>query len=126
MKNILDNIPTQISEEVFKNIFHTENIRMERIISKGQTTPEGEWYDQDKNEWVLIIKGKAKLLLEKQRGQTEDTIVVLNAGDYLNIPAHVRHRVTWTDEKRPTIWLAVLPIAVYICCSLDEACGVRE
>ncbi len=72
---------------------------MERIVSTGQVSQE--WYDQDRPEWVLLIEGGARLLLE---GEGE---LVLGPGDHLLIEAHVRHKVTWTDPTRPTIWLAL-------------------
>lgn len=75
--------------------------RLERIISAGQATPEGEWYDQETHEWVVLLSGSAGLLFE---GETE--IRVLNPGDYLLISAHCRHRVEWTDPERQTVWLA--------------------
>ena len=107
MKNILDKIPESIPEEIFETLLNTENSRIERIISKGQITPEGKWYDQEQHEWILVIQGNAKLLLEKQEGQSKNTMVTLNTGDYLNIPAHLRHRVIWTNKQQPTVWLAV-------------------
>ena len=74
-------------------------LRIERIVSSGQVSPD--WYDQDQDEWVLLLEGGAHLLIE---GEGE---LVLGPGDHLLIGAHVRHRVTWTDPERPTIWLAI-------------------
>ena len=73
-----------------------------RIISDGQLTPEDEWYDEDENEWFILLKGSAGLLLE---GDKEP--LVLKPGDYLNLPAHRRHKVLWTDADEKTIWLAL-------------------
>ena len=83
-------------------LIKTKNCRIERIISKGQATPKGKWYDQKENEFVLLIKGEADLLIKNKK------IITLRSGDYINIPSHVRHRVERTSEKEETIWLAVL------------------
>jgi cupin 2 domain-containing protein len=76
-------------------------VTIEKIISKGQKSPNSDWYDQKKNEWVMILRGKAVLSFEDQ------TSVQLNEGDFINIPAHKKHRVTWTDPDNETIWLAI-------------------
>lgn len=100
-KNILDSLPTDLTTEVFEDIVRSSQVRIERIVSKGHTSPESGWYDQDENEWVMVIEGRASL--EFEDGSTCD----LTAGDYVNIPAHVKHKVIWTDPDRPTVWLAV-------------------
>ena len=89
-------------EELFETICSTEYVKIERIISKGHSSPDEFWYDQDWNEFVLVVKGSAGLRIEGQ-----DDIVALNAGDYLNIGTHVRHRVEWTDLSCETIWLEI-------------------
>jgi quercetin dioxygenase-like cupin family protein len=76
-------------------------MRIERIVSQGQVSPDGFWYDQDDHEFVLVVSGSARLELE---GQGERSLA---AGDWLDIPAHQRHRVTWTDPAVQTLWLAV-------------------
>ena len=76
-------------------------MRIERIISTGQKSPESGWYDQDDNEWVMVLKGAARLSFDDR------TSVHLREGDFINIPAHKRHRVDWTDPDKETIWLAV-------------------
>lgn len=76
-------------------------MHIERIISKGHSTPEGEWYDQDQDEWVLLLQGKAVLSFE------DNSTINLASGDYLYIPAHERHRVEWTDPNGDCIWLAI-------------------
>lgn len=88
--------------EYFETLVSAPDVRIERIISHGQATPAGEWYDQDRDEWVLLLKGSAALLFE---GESESR--ALSVGDYLLIPAHVRHRVEWTAPGKTTIWLAV-------------------
>lgn len=101
MKNIFENVPESVSEE-FETIFETKHLRLERIVSSGQSTPAGEWYDQDKDEWVVLIKGSAGLSFEDR-----ENTVVMKPGDYIHIPAHKRHRVEWTDPSQKTIWLAL-------------------
>ncbi|MGF1702172.1 cupin domain-containing protein [Photobacterium makurazakiensis] len=102
MNNIFSNIPSQLPEEIFEDIVSTENVRIEKIVSKGHTTPAAEWYDQEESEWVMVLQGQAKILFEE--GMRE---VVMQAGDHINIPAHQRHRVSWTKPDSETIWLAV-------------------
>ena len=100
--NICSNIPKYTPQEIFEEIITAENIKIERIISKGHATPDDKWYDQDKNEWVILLKGSAGLLFEG-----EDNPITLHPGDYFLIPAHMKHRVEWTDETEETIWLAI-------------------
>jgi cupin 2 domain-containing protein len=99
---LFQDIPVELPEENFDTICLSENVKIERIVSRGHASPEGFWYDQERNEFVLIVQGSAGLKLENERD-----IVVLRAGDYLNIGAHVKHRVEWTDPKCETIWFAV-------------------
>lgn len=101
MHNIFDCIPENLDEEIFQQLVDGDNVRIERIISRGHSSPESGWYDQDRNEWVLVLKGEAVLLLE------DEQTVNLKAGDFINIPAHKKHRVEWTDPDSETIWLAV-------------------
>ena len=101
MKNIFENIPENISEEIYETLLKAKNLRVERIVSKGHSSPKDFWYDQDENEWVLVLRGNAKLLFDG------DNTLELSAGDYINIPAHKKHRVEWTDPKAETIWLAI-------------------
>ncbi|HEX9079238.1 MAG TPA: cupin domain-containing protein [Desulfuromonadaceae bacterium] len=100
--NIFANLPGSLPGELFETLAEAGHVRIERIVSQGQTTPEGEWYDQGWDEWVLVLAGSAGLRLE---GEGEPR--VLGPGDHLMIPAHCRHRVDWTDPKGQTIWLAV-------------------
>lgn len=100
-KNILKNIPKDLAEEVFETIFLKDGLKIERIISKGHTTPKEQWYDQDSNEWVILLEGEAILSFE----DSED--VKLSTGDYINISAHKKHRVSWTTPDKETIWLAI-------------------
>lgn len=100
-QNIFSEIPQNIEKELFESLVKTNMVMIERIISKGHRSPESDWYDQEKNEWVVILKGKAVLSFENQ------TSVQLNEGDFINIPSHQKHKVTWTDPDSETIWLAV-------------------
>jgi len=100
-KNIFDPILENLPEEVFETILTHENIKIEKIISKGHSSPKDFWYDQVQNEWVLLLKGKAKLQFD------HDETIELREGDYINIPAHKNHRVEWTDPDEETIWLAI-------------------
>ncbi len=101
ISNIFDLPDPLPSEEVFTDLVRARGFRIERIVSKGQTTPAGEWYDQDLDEWVVLIQGEAAL--EYENGDVKQLI----AGDHVLIPAHVRHRVVFTSEDPPCIWIAV-------------------
>jgi len=96
------NIPAELPEEVFEDIIKTSSVRIERIVSRGHTTPSDEWYDQDEHEWVLVVKGEARIRFDENCRE-----VHLRDGDYINIPAHQRHQVSWTAPDTETIWLAV-------------------
>ena len=102
MSNIYEQIPEELLNELFEEIARGSSFKLERIISKGHSTPEGEWYDQDENEWVILLKGSAGILIE---GEAE--AVTLRPGDHYYIPAHLRHRVEWTDTKTETVWIAL-------------------
>ena len=100
--NVLGDLPQDIPDELFQVLVETPGIRIERIVSHGQCSPAGFWYDQACAEWVLVLQGRASVRLE-----AEDRLVELTPGRHLLIPAGVRHRVEWTDPDQPTIWLAV-------------------
>ena len=101
MNNIF-NLPSSLpNEELFESIVTNNSILIERIVSTGQVTPPGKWYDLDKDEWVILLQGKAILFYE------DGLPIELKAGDYLFIPAHQKHRVEYTSSKPPCIWLAV-------------------
>jgi cupin 2 domain-containing protein len=101
MPNIYE-LPQEVSQlEKFEQIISGKNIQIERIISTGQTTPVGQWYDQELDEWVILLQGEAEL------AYADDTIIKLKAGDYLLIPAHTKHRVEYTSIESACIWLAV-------------------
>ena len=100
--NLFSEIPNGLRDEISETVLKTDCLTLERIISSGQATPPGQWYDQPKDEWVILLKGSAGLLFE---GKEE--MVVLHPGDYVHILAHQRHRVEWTDGKQKTVWLAL-------------------
>ena len=102
VKNIFSDIPKQTQKEILETIIESHQFKIERIISRGQATTDGDWYDQEKNEWVLVLKGNAGLLFEGSEKK-----VIMKTGDYINIPAHKKHRVEWTDPEEETVWLAV-------------------
>ena len=101
-KNIFTTIPKDIPKEIIEEIVSVKNCRIQRIISKGQSTPEGQWYDEDQDEWVILLQGSAGLLFEGSHNS-----ITLKPGDYLNIPAHAKHRVEFSDRNIETIWVAV-------------------
>ena len=100
--NIFAALPAALGEEAFAELLSTSALRIERIVSTGQASPQGHWYDQDWGEWVILLRGAACVLFE---GEAEPRR--LAPGDYLHIPAHRRHRVHWTDPDQATVWLAV-------------------
>ncbi|MDY7012742.1 MAG: cupin domain-containing protein [Cyanobacteriota bacterium] len=89
------------NEEVFEAIVQRDRVLIERIISTGQTTLPGDWYDQERDEWVIVLQGEAQLAYD------DSTTIDLSAGDYLLIPAHQKHRVAYTSSDPSCIWLAV-------------------
>jgi cupin 2 domain-containing protein len=88
--------------EISDEILRRGPLRIERIVSRGEASPPGFWYDQDEDEWVLVLRGRAGLEIEGREGVHE-----MGPGDYVDLPAHCRHRVAWTAEGEPTVWLAV-------------------
>lgn len=106
--NLFVDIPQRLAEEQFTNLLMAPHVRVERIVSTGQASPPGAFFDQDWAEWVLVLEGSASVLFE---GEAEAR--VLGRGDYLYISPHARHRVEWTDRERSTVWLAIhFPSAV--------------
>lgn len=102
MNNIYANAPNTLPNEVVEILTDHGSVRIERIVSSGQSSPDGFWYDQDEHEWVVVLKGEARLRIEG-----EDHPTLLRSGDFINIPAHQKHRVEWTSPEMPTVWLAV-------------------
>lgn len=102
LNNLFQQIPDEIFQEITETLVQTGHFRLERIISAGQATPPGAWYDQETHEWVVLLTGSAGLRVE---GELE--VRVMRPGDYLLLPAHRRHRVEWTDPHQKTVWLAL-------------------
>jgi cupin 2 domain-containing protein len=100
--NLFAGLPKILAAEQFDTLLETASFKLERIVSAGQATPAGEWFDQDRHEWVILLSGRAGLLFEGERQP-----IVLQPGDYVLIPAHRRHRVEWTDPAGKTVWLAL-------------------
>ncbi len=101
--NMFAGLPSSaLTEEVVTELLTTPNLRVERVVSTGQATPEDHWYDQEWDEWVILLRGGARLLFE---GEPEARS--LGPGDYVHIPAHHRHRVLWTSPEQVTVWLTV-------------------
>lgn len=99
--NIFSSLPDDLDNEVFETLLNSSPVKIERIVSKGHKSPESGWYDQEQNEWVMVLRGEAVLAFDDR------TSVRLREGDFLNIPSHKKHRVEWTAPDRETIWLAV-------------------
>lgn len=99
--NIFESLPEDISDEIFSELVRGDNIKIERIVSEGHASPASGWYDQTEHEWVVVLKGEAKIAFENGNK------VHLIAGSHLTIPAHTKHKVTWTTPDTETIWLAV-------------------
>jgi cupin 2 domain-containing protein len=102
IKNIFTEIPAQLPSELFETLAQNPQVKIERILSKGQASPLDFWYDQPQAEWVMLLQGHARLQFAEDR-----TIITLTVGDYLFIPAHKKHRVDWTDPAMTSIWLAI-------------------
>lgn len=100
--DLLALLPDAAGAELFETLVARDGVRVERIISKGQTTPTGEWYDQSWHEWVLLVQGEALVQIE---GNDEPCRLV--PGQWLMLPAHCRHRVEWSLPEQETVWLAL-------------------
>ncbi len=98
--NLLADVEATGPDELVQVLRTCSAVRIERIVSHGQASPEGFWYDQDEHEFVVVLQGAARLRLENE-------VVEMAAGSYIEIPAHRRHRVEWTTSDEPTVWLAV-------------------
>lgn len=100
MTNLFDSLPPHMPKEVVETLIQSGDVRIERIVSHGHASPADFWYDQPRHEWVIVLKGAARL-------QFEDAVVEMKVGDYINIPAFKKHRVDWTTPDEPTVWLGV-------------------
>lgn len=100
--SLLRGLPETLAAECFETLLSAPGVRLERILSQGHVTPEGAWYDQPSDEWVALLQGGARLAIEGESDEVE-----MQPGDALLLPAHCRHRVTWTDPDQVTVWLAL-------------------
>lgn len=100
--NLLRGLPDAGGGEVAEDLLREGGVRIERIVSSGQSSPDGFWYDQEAGEWVMVLRGRAGLEIEG-----EDGILEMAPGDWVDLPAHRRHRVAWTADDEPTVWLAI-------------------
>ncbi|WP_417849673.1 cupin domain-containing protein [Thalassoglobus sp.] len=102
MKNLFQNLSAALPDEMIETLIETETVRIERIVSDGHASPPGFWYDQPEHEWVVILSGSGEL-----RFDDSEEVIELKPGDFINIPAHRKHRVEATDANEKTVWLAV-------------------
>ena len=100
--SLLGGLPSPQAEEQVERLIDGPGVRIERIVSTGQASPPGFWYDQPDDEFVVLLSGAARL-----RFEADDLVLDLKPGDWVEIPAHVRHRVESTQVEPPTVWLAV-------------------
>ncbi len=100
--SLLADTSSSAEREVVHELLAKEGLKIERIVSFGQASPKGFWYDQETHEWVMVVSGRAGLEFKGSPG-----VVEMGPGDYVDIPAHEQHRVAWTSPDEPTIWLAV-------------------
>ena len=100
--NLFAGLPSSSAQERFDDLLSLPGVRIERIVSTGQATAAGEWYDQEQDEWVVLLRGRAGLRFEDETAEHE-----LAPGAWLFIKAHRRHRVMWTAAGETTVWLAI-------------------
>jgi len=100
--NLFSDVPNALPAELIEVLVENESVRIERIVSNGHASPDGFWYDQHEHEWVVVLKGEAKLLFEN-----DNEPIHLKPGDHVLVPTHRKHRVEWTAPDEPTVWLAV-------------------
>jgi cupin 2 domain-containing protein len=99
--NLLRDLPDAASSEIVERLAGAGAVRIERIVSRGQSSPPGFWYDQAEAEFVVVLAGAARLAFD------DGAVLALGPGDWIDIPPHRHHRVAWTDPETPTVWLAV-------------------
>ena len=100
--NLFAGIAEHVPQEIFETLLETGDFRIERIVSQGQSTPQGEWLEQKQDEWVVLLSGAATLCFKSDK-----SMLNMKPGDHVHIPAHCKHRVEWTDPNAKTVWLAV-------------------
>ena len=102
VNHIFNEVPRFLPEELLEILVDQPDVKIDRIVSRGHASPSGFWYDDERSEFVILLKGCAGL-----RFQGQDDALTLKPGDYLVIPPHAKHRVDWTDADEDTVWLAV-------------------
>jgi len=100
--NIFRGAGAERSGEIIETLLQAPGCRLERIVSNASCTPAGEWFDQERNEWVIVLSGSARIRFEDPAAEVQ-----MKRGDYLTIPARRRHRVEWTSTEEATVWLAL-------------------
>ena len=100
--NLFEGIPGQLPKETFETLLQAENFRLERIVSQGQSTPKGEWLEQEQDEWVVLLSGAATLSFAQDASKLN-----MKPGDHVHIARDCKHRVEWTDPNTKTVWLAM-------------------
>jgi cupin 2 domain-containing protein len=99
--NLFEGIPPRLRDELTERVAGNADVRVERIVSRGHASPPDFWYDQAEHEWVVVVKGSARLRF------ADDSVLELRAGDHVTLPPHTRHRVEWTAPGEDTVWVAV-------------------
>lgn len=110
ISSLFSGLPDRLDDEAFTTLLERPGLRIERIVSTGHATPEGEWDDQPDDEWVMVLRGHAVLAFAGPVADTDalsETVRSMGPGDCVFIPAHLRHRVVETAAHEPTVWLAV-------------------
>jgi cupin 2 domain-containing protein len=102
VRNVFSDLPADLKEEIPETIVENAGVRIERIVSLGHSSPPGFWYDQPHDEWVIVLRGAARIEFDEDKRGFD-----LIPGDHIMLPAHVRHRVEWTDPREHTVWIAV-------------------
>ena len=101
-RNIFSGLPAARKREAFHVLQKGKGFKIERIVSRGQATPEGKWLSSKADEWVIVLRGRTRLRFKDAREKLS-----LKAGDHAFIPAHTYHRVDWTHPRQQTVWLTV-------------------
>lgn len=99
--NLFAGVPGALPDELTEVLVAGDGVRIERIVSRGHASPPGFWYEQPEHEWVVLLSGRAGLRVEGE------PVLAMEPGDWLELPAHTRHRVDWTEPGIDTVWLAV-------------------
>lgn len=102
LDNLLAAIPASLTEELVQILVRAPGVQVVRVVSCGHHSPDGFWYDQEENEFVVVVAGAARMVFEEPAETVE-----MVAGSFVNIAAHRRHRVEWTDPEQNTVWLGV-------------------